>query len=124
MDSKYFCPSCGHEFQQGEWDYDYETARLVFVCPECDWEGDENEVENDDEEEFMIWDGCYDKRKLKKQGLDIMVWPDSQELMTLDGFRENTWLINDTRGLNRFGSCAYVYDIEWYNNMVRVNKNV
>ena len=49
-DGKYVCPNCGHVFKQGEWDYNYETALLDFKCPDCDWEGNENEVETEEEE--------------------------------------------------------------------------
>lgn len=51
----YICPKCGHVFKQGEYDYNYDTAHLDFVCSECDWQGNEQEViwgnEEDEEEE-------------------------------------------------------------------------
>lgn len=47
-DDEYVCPHCGHVFEQGEWDYNYDTALLDFKCPECDWEGNENELETED----------------------------------------------------------------------------
>lgn len=47
----YICPKCGHVFKQGEYDYNYDTAHLDFVCPECDWQGNEQEVKWGDEEE-------------------------------------------------------------------------
>lgn len=40
----YICPKCGHVFKQGEYEYNYDTAKLDFVCPECDWEGNEHGV--------------------------------------------------------------------------------
>lgn len=40
----YICPKCGHVFKQGEYDYNYDTAHLDFVCSECDWQGNEQEV--------------------------------------------------------------------------------
>lgn len=50
-DGEYICPNCGHVFKQGEYNYNYDTALLDFVCPDCDWEGNEKEVEwNTDEE--------------------------------------------------------------------------
>lgn len=49
-DGEYICPNCGHVFKQGEYDYNYETALLDFVCPECDWEGNEKDVEHEEEE--------------------------------------------------------------------------
>lgn len=47
----YICPKCGHVFKQGEYDYNYDTAHLDFVCPECDWQGNEQEVKWGDEDE-------------------------------------------------------------------------
>ena len=47
----YICPKCGHVFKQGEYDYNYDTAHLDFVCSECDWQGNEQEVKWGDEEE-------------------------------------------------------------------------
>ena len=46
----------------------------------------------------------------------VVTWPDSQELMELEGFRENSYLINDDKGMNDFGSSAYFVSEEWYNN--------
>lgn len=40
----YICPKCGHVFKQGEYNYNYDTANTDFVCPECDWEGNEHGV--------------------------------------------------------------------------------
>ena len=39
MESKKYCPECGHEFKQGESDFNYATADTVYTCPECEWEG-------------------------------------------------------------------------------------
>ena len=38
------CPKCGHVFKQGEYEYNYDTGNTDFVCPECDWEGNEHGV--------------------------------------------------------------------------------
>lgn len=45
----------------------------------------------------------------------IVCWPESQNLMELDGFRENCSLINGERGLETYGSSAYLVNEEWYN---------
>lgn len=173
MEEKKYCPKCGHEFVQGESDYNYETAETVYTCHECDWEGtgaldrdrikedlaeelgeewevEEKDVDNvldtiqfcesyeeamrtvaeeikkeereDDEDnddlsdKLESYDGSYNKRELKKNGLCIVTWPDSQALCEMENFWEHAWLINDDYGLRRFGSCAYVVEEEWYNN--------
>lgn len=41
---KYICPDCGHEFEQGESNYNYDTGYLDFECPECGWYGNDNDV--------------------------------------------------------------------------------
>ena len=51
MEEKMYCPECGHEFVQGESNYNYETANTDYVCPECGWEGTNNEVIDGDEME-------------------------------------------------------------------------
>lgn len=44
MNEKKFCPKCGHEFEQGEYNYNYDSALLDYTCPECGWEGTEEYV--------------------------------------------------------------------------------
>lgn len=51
MESKKYCPECGHEFKQGESDYNYETADTVYTCPECGWQGTAPDDEDDEEDE-------------------------------------------------------------------------
>ncbi len=45
----YTCPNCGEPFEQGDWNYNYDTGKLDFECPFCPWSGTEDEViiEND-----------------------------------------------------------------------------
>ena len=48
----YICPNCGHEFQQGEYNYNYDYGSLWFDCPDCGWDGwggDISEVDTDGE---------------------------------------------------------------------------
>ena len=45
------CPNCGHVFKQGEYEYNYDTGNTDFVCPECDWQGNEQGVKWGDEED-------------------------------------------------------------------------
>ena len=58
----------------------------------------------------------YHKKKYMSK--IIICWPDSQELMELDGFRENCSLINGERGLDIYGSAAYLVDKDWYDEYV------
>lgn len=118
MEQKYYCPECGHEFVQGESNYNYDTAKLDFECPECGWEGTENEVDDEPEGELRIWEGSYNKRTLKRWGYIIVTWPESQYLTETYGHRDHSWLINDSYGMNRFGSCAFVVEADWYNENV------
>ena len=47
----------------------------------------------------------------------VVTWPDVQELMSLCGFEENSYLINDDKGMEDFGSSAYFVSVEWLNNL-------
>lgn len=47
----------------------------------------------------------------------IVCWPDSQMLMGKKGFYENCSLINSERGLEVYGSSAYLVDKEWYEKL-------
>lgn len=174
MEEKKFCPHCGHQFVQGEGNYNYDTALIDYTCPDCGWEGtealdedtimddlseelgegidvtpedavcvlseleyhdcyesavksvadnireclDDDDDEEDEDEDLSdkleTYNGSYNKRTLKKEGLCIVCWPESQSLCEMDNFWEHAWLINDTYGLNRFGSCAYVVEEDWY----------
>lgn len=39
-----YCPCCGHEFRQGEFGFDYDSAHTLYECPECGWGGNENGI--------------------------------------------------------------------------------
>jgi hypothetical protein len=43
----------------------------------------------------------------------VINWPDVQELMDKEGFREHSYLVNDEKGIEDFGSSAYFVDVEW-----------
>lgn len=47
----------------------------------------------------------------------VITWPDIQELMVEDGFREHSYLVNDEQGMIDFGSSAYFVDIEWLKSL-------
>ena len=53
----------------------------------------------------------------------VITWPDSQELMDKDGFEENSYLVNDERGLEDFGSSAYFVDEDWLNSVEEENED-
>lgn len=44
----------------------------------------------------------------------VVTWPYIQELMEIEGFKENSYLINDNKGMEDFGSSAYFVDKTWY----------
>ena len=50
---------------------------------------------------------------MSQQTYIIITWPESQELMDLPGFRENSYLINDDKGITDFGSSAYFVRKGW-----------
>jgi hypothetical protein len=43
----------------------------------------------------------------------VVTWPESQDLMNKPGFRENSYLVNDDKGIEDFGSSAYFVDEDW-----------
>lgn len=43
----------------------------------------------------------------------VVTWPEIQELMDKPGFRDNSYLINDNKGIEDFGSSAYFVDNNW-----------
>lgn len=47
-------------------------------------------------------------------GYVVVCWPESQMLMENEGFFENCTLINTERGLEAYGSSAYLVDENWY----------
>lgn len=47
------------------------------------------------------------------QFTEVVTWPESQNLMSLNGFRKNSALINSDKGLDIYGSSAYRVDPKW-----------
>ena len=43
----------------------------------------------------------------------VVQWPKIQEIMTIEGFDEHSYLINDNKGMEDFGSSAYFVDYDW-----------
>lgn len=51
---------------------------------------------------------------------EVITWPEVQELMSLDGFREHSYLVNDDKGIEDFGSSAYFVDIDWLESLTEM----
>ena len=47
----------------------------------------------------------------------IICWPEIQYLFNEGGFDKNSYLINDDKGINEFGSSAYFVNKEWLDNL-------
>lgn len=52
---------------------------------------------------------------------EVVTWPEIQELFNLPGFEENSYLINDDKGLEDFGSSAYFVNTNWLKQAVMIN---
>jgi len=52
---------------------------------------------------------------MKNDGFVVISWPESQLYMGLEGFKENSYLINDDKGLGDFGSSSYFVKRSWIN---------
>lgn len=50
---------------------------------------------------------------MDKETFEVVCWPESQMLMELDGFEENSYLVNDDKGLLEFGSSAFFVNTKW-----------
>ena len=47
----------------------------------------------------------------------IIEWPEIQEYMSYEGFRENACLINDESWLDQYGSSSYFVNESWINQI-------
>ena len=56
--------------------------------------------------------------KVEMEKYIVITWPESQELFDMEGFKDNCHLINDDKGLDKFGSSAYFVNEDWYNNIM------
>lgn len=57
---------------------------------------------------------------MDKDTFEVVCWPESQMLMELDGFEENSYLVNDDRGLLEFGSSAFFVNRKWLEEKVNI----
>lgn len=44
---------------------------------------------------------------------EVVCWPEVQDLFDIPGFRENSYLVNDEKGMEDFGSSAYFVSLDW-----------
>lgn len=58
---------------------------------------------------------------MDNETFEVLCWPESQVLMELDGFVENSNLVNDDKGLLEFGSSAYFVNRKWLEEIVELN---
>lgn len=58
---------------------------------------------------------------MDNETFEVVCWPESQVLMELDGFVENSNLVNDDKGLLEFGSSAYFVNRKWLEEIVELN---
>lgn len=56
-----------------------------------------------------------------KTNVEIVCWPESQDLMMYEGFEENCELINSERGLDLYGSSAFYVNKEWLQEIKKGN---
>lgn len=49
----------------------------------------------------------------------VVGWPESQDLMELEGFEDNSYLINDEQGISDFGYSAYFVSEDWLNTIIK-----
>lgn len=49
---------------------------------------------------------------------EIVCWPESQMLMEKKGFYDNCTLINSEKGLEKYGSSAYLVEKDWYDKFM------
>ena len=48
-----------------------------------------------------------------KEKYEVVTWPSVQNYMDIEGFEDNSYLINDVKGMTKFGSSAYFVNSEW-----------
>lgn len=53
----------------------------------------------------------------EKEEYIAMSFPEVQTLFEKQGFDDNAYLINDEKGINDFGPCAYFVKKEWLNKV-------
>jgi hypothetical protein len=54
----------------------------------------------------------------------VIQWPEIQNLMNLEGFKDHSYLINDEKGIEDFGSSAYFIQVDWLNTLPLFNNKL
>ena len=57
---------------------------------------------------------------MDNETFEVVCWPESQMLMELDGFEENSYLVNDDKGMLEFGSSAFFVNRKWLEEIVNI----
>ncbi len=61
-----------------------------------------------------LFDPCLVELVPQDDLFKVVTWPLSQELMEIEGFEENSCLINDEPLLDQYGSSAYFVRYSWF----------
>lgn len=56
----------------------------------------------------------------EKEEYITMTFPEVQSLFEKEGFDDNAYLINDEKGIEDFGPCAYFVKKEWLNKKAMI----
>lgn len=101
------------------------SRETVYTCSNCPHSGNLMCCHNcpNFQKKTVIsqyWSKRKKKRK-KKNKMDkyiVIQWPEIQEFMEIEDFRENSYLINDEKGLEDFDSSAYFVKYDWYKKQI------
>lgn len=67
----------------------------------------------------------FNPRFMNKQNEEdvfvVICWPDIQELMDMEGFEENSILINDGSLYEKYGDSAYLVNLDWLSKTQIIN---
>lgn len=56
---------------------------------------------------------CSKEIGMKQDTYEVVCWPEIQFLFGEEGFEQNSYLINDEKGIDDFGSSAYFVNSDW-----------
>ena len=107
MKTTYICPDCGHEFIQGEFNYNYDYATLDFECPDCGWTGTDSTVETGDTRYAtnIKWDTDDCNSDVDEEEIDHL--PTAVEIPSyIEDYEVADWLSDE------YGFCVFGFDIE------------